>query len=146
MSFKRTVIVGTNALGQLLGREQAVGFNHGALAMHPAFRSMGLSQGLCVGRNNGRIRTPLPEALTCWLCSRIQVRTILLQCQEAFSQISSQARFPWASSLVQHQARNCVVMSLTGRPRQSARTSDPEWDVPPPENHGDSCEHNGHQS
>ena len=35
MSFMRTVVVSTNALDQLLGREQAVGFNHGALAMHP---------------------------------------------------------------------------------------------------------------
>ncbi len=35
MSFIRTVIVSTNALDQLLGGEQAVGFNHGALAMHP---------------------------------------------------------------------------------------------------------------
>jgi hypothetical protein len=35
MSFRRTMVVRTNALDQLLGREQAVGFNHGALAMHP---------------------------------------------------------------------------------------------------------------
>jgi len=35
MSFKRTVIVGTDPLGQLLGGEQAVGFDHSALAMHP---------------------------------------------------------------------------------------------------------------
>src|SRR6516162_3209443 len=35
MSFRRTVIVGTNTLLQLLGREQAVGLHHSALAMHP---------------------------------------------------------------------------------------------------------------
>ncbi len=35
MSFIRTAIVGANALGQLLGREQSVGFDHGAFAMHP---------------------------------------------------------------------------------------------------------------
>src|SRR5512144_87872 len=35
MSFIRTVIVGTDTLSQLLGREQAVGLHHGALAMHP---------------------------------------------------------------------------------------------------------------
>src|SRR5581483_12364006 len=74
--------------------------------------SMGLSQGLCLGRNSGRIRTPLPLLLTCWLCSLIQVRTILLECQEALSQINSQAVLPWASSAVQHQAKNCVVMAL----------------------------------
>jgi hypothetical protein len=35
MSFKRTVIVGTDTFDQLLGGEQAVGFHHGTLAMHP---------------------------------------------------------------------------------------------------------------
>ena len=35
MGIRRTVIVGTDTLDQLLGGEQAVGFNHSALAMHP---------------------------------------------------------------------------------------------------------------
>ncbi|SRR5579885_402229 len=35
MSFIRTVIVGTDPLSQLLRRKQAVGFDHGALAMDP---------------------------------------------------------------------------------------------------------------
>jgi hypothetical protein len=52
---------------------------------------MGLSQGLLVGRKKGRIRTPLPTCLTWLLCSRIQVRTCLLTCQEALSQISRKA-------------------------------------------------------
>ncbi len=42
MSIIRTVIIGTDPLSQLLGREQASGFHHSALAMHPAFSSMGL--------------------------------------------------------------------------------------------------------
>src|SRR5947209_10061277 len=35
MSFVRTVKVSTNPLGQLASREQLIGFNNGALAMHP---------------------------------------------------------------------------------------------------------------
>ena len=35
MSFVRTVKVGTDPLGQLAGREQFIGFNDSALAMHP---------------------------------------------------------------------------------------------------------------
>src|SRR5258708_2277848 len=80
------------------------------------FGSMGLSQGLLVGRKKGRIRTPLLSCLTWLLCSRIQVRTCLLTCQEALSQISSQQVLPCACSRVQHHSRNWVVMALTGRP------------------------------
>src|SRR5260221_10744082 len=50
--------------------------------------SIGLSQGLLVGKKHGRIRTPLPSALTWALCSRIQVRTSLLTCQEARACVS----------------------------------------------------------
>jgi hypothetical protein len=35
MSLIRTVVVSTNTLGQLLRREQVVGFDHRAFAMHP---------------------------------------------------------------------------------------------------------------
>jgi hypothetical protein len=59
MSLIRTVIVGTNPLGQLPGRKQPVGFNDSALAMHH-LGSMGLSHGLFVGSRKGKIRTPLP--------------------------------------------------------------------------------------
>lgn len=77
---------------------------------------MGLSQGLCLGKKNGKIRTPWPVCLTCWLCERIQVRTILLRCQEALSQINSQLRLPCAARRSQHYSRNCRLMALTGRP------------------------------
>ena len=55
------------------------------------FGSIGLSQGLLVGRKKGRIRTPLPSCLTWLLWERTQVRTCLLTCQEALSQISRKA-------------------------------------------------------
>ncbi len=35
MSFIRTVIVGPDPLSQLLRRKQTIGFDYGALAMHP---------------------------------------------------------------------------------------------------------------
>src|SRR2546423_6036556 len=60
--------------------------------------SIGLSQGLFVGKKQGRMRTPLPWAFTWALCWRIQVRTSLLTCQEALSQMSNQAVLPWACS------------------------------------------------
>ena len=50
------------------------------------------------------------------LCSRIQVHTCLLTCQEALSQRSLLAVLPWACSRVQHHSRNWVVRALTGRP------------------------------
>jgi hypothetical protein len=49
---------------QLARRQQASWFHHGPFAMHPAFRSIGLSQGLFVGNWKGRMRTPLPVCLT----------------------------------------------------------------------------------
>ena len=61
------------------------------------------------------MRTPLPCCLTARLCARIQVRTSLLMCQEALSQIMIKAVLPINSSFSQHQARYCVVTGLTGR-------------------------------
>jgi len=79
--------------------------------------SMGLSQGLCVGRNKGRIRTPLPEAFTRHGCvPGSRCARAYYNARRHYREISNQARFPWASSSVQQPARNCVVMSLTGRP------------------------------
>src|SRR5258706_16398322 len=78
--------------------------------------SIGLSQGLLVGKKHGRIRTPWPSAFTWALWARIQVRTSLLTCQEALSQMSNQALFPWACTCSHPHCKNCVVMSLTGRP------------------------------
>ena len=77
---------------------------------------MGFSQGLLTGNWQGRMRTPRPCCLTCRLCSRIQLWTALLICQEALSQISSKAAFPRAARRVQQSARNWVVTALTGRP------------------------------
>src|SRR6266481_1216239 len=99
MRFIGTSKMGTHALSQLLSRKQPVGFHHGLL----------------VGKKQGRMRTPLPSAFTRELCSRIQVRTSLLTCQEALSQMSNQAVFPWACTWSHPHCKNCVVMSLTGR-------------------------------
>src|SRR5690242_8432503 len=71
--------------------------------------SIGFSQGLLVGKQKGRMRTPWLVCFTWLLCSRIQVRTSLLQCQEALSQISNQQDLPAACSLLQIQSRNWVV-------------------------------------
>lgn len=68
------------------------------------------------GQKAGQNAHPFSVLSDCWLCSRIQVRTCLLTCQEALSQISSQAVLPWACNPVQHHSRNWVVMALTGRP------------------------------
>lgn len=50
------------------------------------------------------------------LCSLIQIRTILLICQDALSQINNQERLPCAASRAPHQSRKWVVMELPGRP------------------------------
>jgi hypothetical protein len=51
MSFIRTVKVGTNPLGQLRGGEQAVGFDHGPLAMDP-FGFNGIEPGTLFGQKH----------------------------------------------------------------------------------------------
>ncbi len=74
------------------------------------------------------MRTPAPSRLTRRLWARIQVRTSALMCQAALSQTSSRAVLPSAWSLVQHQARNWIVIGLTGRPstkRSQTRSSQP---------------------
>jgi len=80
----------TDPLSQLLGRKQTVSFNDGPLPMHPLWldgiEALGFSSGV---RRAGC--APFPVSLTCWLCSLIQVCTILLICQEALSQISKNA-------------------------------------------------------
>lgn len=63
MWFIRTSKVGPDPLGQLLCREQAIGFNDSPFAMAHC-GSMGLSQGLFVGKKQGRMRTPFPSCLT----------------------------------------------------------------------------------
>ena len=80
------------------------------------FGSIGLSQGLLTGNRQPTMRTPCPARLTARLWSRTQAYTSRLTCQEALSQTSSRAVFPRAASRSQHQARNCVVRALTGRP------------------------------
>src|SRR5215212_1196960 len=78
---------------------------------------MGLSHGLFLGSKQGTIRTPRPLFLTPLLCSVIQPLTSLDVCQEALSQIISNAFFlPIAASFWQLYSRNWVVMELTGRP------------------------------
>src|SRR5579875_402135 len=57
MSFIRTVIVGTNALGQLLGGEQAVGFDDGTFAMHP-FGFDGIEPGTLLRQKQGQNTHP----------------------------------------------------------------------------------------
>ena len=107
----------TDAFSQLLGREQAIRFNHRLLGVDPAFSSMGLSQGLWVGKKKGKMRTPLPVCLTCWLCSRSQLRTILLTWKAGI--IPDQEPVALADAAArrsQPYSRNAMVIALTGRP------------------------------
>lgn len=75
---------------------------------------MALSQGLRVGRKQGTIRTP-PARWACWFCARSQVRTTLLPCHEALSQITTTV-IPVVAKHSAHQCKNCVVMALSGLP------------------------------
>src|SRR5205823_14176955 len=59
------------------------------------FGSMGLSHGLLLGNWQTTTRTPTAPCFTCRLCWRIQCRTAGLRCQEALSQINSNAVKPW---------------------------------------------------
>ena len=115
MWFIRTAKMGTNTLGQLLSGKQPVGFHHGTLAMNPpGFNRVEPGTfGRQVARQDANaLALRFPWAL-CW---RIQVRTSLLTCQEALSQMSNHAVFPRASSCSHPHWRNCMVRSLTGRP------------------------------
>jgi hypothetical protein len=78
--------------------------------------SVGLSQGLLLGSGQLTMRTPVRPCSTRRLWARIQARPSALACQEALSQTSSRAVLPAASNRPQHQARNWVVIGLTGRP------------------------------
>lgn len=84
MRFVCALKIGTDTLRQLLGRKQRLRFHHRAFAVDPLGFN-GIEPGTLVGRKQGKMRTPLFSCLTCWLCSRIQVRTCLLRCHEALS-------------------------------------------------------------
>ena len=64
MGFIGTAKVGTDALGQLLGREDPIGFNDLPFAMDP-FGFNRIEPGTLRRQRNGKIRTPLPVCLTC---------------------------------------------------------------------------------
>ena len=57
-------IIGTHTSLQCVRTQDASSFGHIAFAMDPAFSSIGLSQGLLVGKRQDRIRTPQPFCLT----------------------------------------------------------------------------------
>ena len=62
------------------------------------------------------MRTPSPVRFTARLWARIRPRTSRLTCQEALSQIRSNASLPSAASFWAHQRRKAAVTALTGRP------------------------------
>src|SRR3712207_5109548 len=111
-------------LGELISAEQPLGLYDlplavdpfGLYGVEPRALSMGLSHGLFLGSKQGTIRTPRPLFLTALLFSSIHLLTSLDVCQEALSQIISNAFLPLVASFWQLYSRNWVVMELTGRP------------------------------
>lgn len=90
-----------NTIGKLVGSEQSLGLGNLAFAMDPLGLDRVQPRAL-LGRRHATMRTPasLPLVLTSRLWAAIQLRTSLLLCQEAFSQIkSSAASLPAAASL-----------------------------------------------
>src|SRR5215213_8023014 len=69
---------------------------------------MAFSHGLCFGRRQLTILTPLPLFLTPRLCWPSQRLTSRLTCQLALSQMRSRTFLPRASSCSQHHPRNRV--------------------------------------
>ena len=116
-------------IDQLRGGQEPGRLDHAALAVEP-HRLDGSEPGLLLGSGQLTMRTPVPSCLTRRLWARIQVRTSALRCQEALSQTSSRGALPSARSRPQHQARNWVVIGLTGRP--STKRSQTCSRQPPP--------------
>src|SRR4029434_9238050 len=77
--------------------------------------SIGLSQGLLIGNQQGTILTP-PVRCAAWLWVRMAVRTAGLRCQGALSQTQTRVVKPRAAAWVAPQLRNWVVMALAGGP------------------------------
>src|SRR5215213_7430026 len=80
------------------------------------FGSMEFSHGLCFGRKQLTILTPLAPCLTPRLCFPSHLLTSLEICQLALSQIRRRTFLSAAWSSSKHHERNCVVMELTGLP------------------------------
>lgn len=116
MLVVRTAEDRTDALGQLVGREQPLRLDHLALAVRTHLGSMRFSHGLFMGNRQLMILTPRPLLLTSLLWEAIHSRTSLEMCHEALSQINAQTFLPAASSFWQHHPKNRVVTLLTGRP------------------------------
>ena len=126
MGFVGTLEDSADARGEFAGREQAVGFDHLALAMHPLGFDRVQPRALD-GQGAGHdphAAARLADLSTCRLWAPSQSRTSLLRCQEALSHTSNSAILPAAASFVQAQARKRVVSarwrSPGGRPRSAA--------------------------
>ncbi len=94
MLVVRTVEGRANVLGQLLGAEQPIGFHHPLRLPCTHLGSIGFSHGLCLGSRQLMILTPRPLFLTPRLCVPIQLRSSLLTCQGALSQIKTKTFLP----------------------------------------------------
>ena len=119
MRFVSTAYNIADPICELHSAKQPLGLYDLPLSVDPFTGSIALSHGLFLGSKQGTMRTPasLPLFLRALLCSAIQLLTSLLVCQEALSQIISNAFFlPIAASFWQLYSRNWVLIELTGRP------------------------------
>src|SRR5215211_3362563 len=116
MLVVRTVEGRTHPLDQFVGTEQAIGFHHPTLAMHPPGLYRVQPRALL-----GQLAPYDPHAFSALLgcpllCSSIHRRTSWLMCQEALSHTNTHTFLPIDPSFLEHHERNWVVIALTGGP------------------------------
>jgi hypothetical protein len=115
MSFVGTGEVLADSVCKVVSREQPNGLDHLSLAVHP-LRFYGVEPRALLGQltHHDPYSTAAVFDLPVVSCHPTTHEN-LLSCQEAFSQTTSRAFLPIASSLWQLQERNRVLMALTGR-------------------------------
>ena len=119
----------TNSVSQILFGKGRIRLDNSAFTVGP-HRFNRVEPGLLTGKKQTKMRTPFPVRLTIRLCSRTQVRTALLVCQRALSQIIARTDLPSFSISWQIHSRNWMVILLTGRPstkRKSIFSSLKSW-------------------
>jgi hypothetical protein len=105
-----------DSLGQLIGTEQTVGFDHFSLAVNP-FGFDCVEPRTLLGQQT--TDDPHPFLLAFFrarLLLPIHRLTSRLMCQLALSQINTNTFLPRASSFWQHHSKKRVVIELTGQP------------------------------
>ena len=101
---------------ELVSREHPIGLDRLAFAMNPLGLYRVEPRALLGKKAGHTMRTPLSLSFTLRLWAAIHFLTNLEMCQEALSQTNTSAFLPNSSSRRQLHSRNCVVMTLTGRP------------------------------